>query len=90
MGVKHPSEPLTMDCSSPSGATRSYETLYQSTGIHHDDRDHMITLELFTKFFYVLGFDLTHDREVDEEHICFSRQGNCVQRHSVQSRFLNH
>ena len=34
-GVQNPSEPLTMDCSSPFGATRAYETLFSSTGIHH-------------------------------------------------------
>ena len=53
-GVQHPSEPLTMDSSSPFGATRAYETLFSSTGIHHDDRAHMITLEMFTKGFYIL------------------------------------
>jgi len=75
-GVQHPSEPLTMDCSSPFGATRAYETLFSSTGIHHDDRAHMITLEMFTKGFYILGFDLTPDRVADEEHISLPRQGN--------------
>jgi hypothetical protein len=63
--VQHPSEPLIMDCSSPFGATREYETIFSSTGIHHDDRAHMITLEMFTKCFYILGFDLTPDREAD-------------------------
>jgi hypothetical protein len=28
-GVQHPSEPLTMECSSPFRATRAYETLFQ-------------------------------------------------------------
>jgi len=75
-GVQRPSEPLTMDCFSPFGATRAYETLFSSTGIHHDDRAHMITLEIFTKGFYILGFDLTPDREADGEHISLPRQGN--------------
>jgi hypothetical protein len=35
----------------------------------------MITLEMFTKVFYVLGFDLTPDREPDEEHISLPLQG---------------
>jgi hypothetical protein len=48
-GVQHPSEPLTMDCSSPFGATTAYETLF--SGIHHDDRADMITPEMFTKSF---------------------------------------
>ena len=52
-GVQHPSQALTMDFSSPFGATRAYETLFLSTGIHYDDRAHMITLEMFTKCLYV-------------------------------------
>jgi len=50
-GVQHPSEPLTMDCSSPLGATRAYETFFSSTDIHHDDRAYMITLEMLNKGF---------------------------------------
>jgi len=69
-GVQHPAEPLTMDCSSFC-TTKIYET-FSSTGLHHDDRVHMITLEMFTKDFYVLGFDLTPDREADEEHMSTS------------------
>jgi hypothetical protein len=82
-GVQHPMEPLTMDCSSPFGATRAYETPFSSTGIHHDDRAHMITLEMFTKGFYVLGFVLTPVREGDEEHISLPRQGNV----RIEARF---
>src|SRR5215469_424527 len=84
-GVQYPAEPLTMDCSSPFGATRAYETLFSSTGIHHDDRAHMISLEMFTKGFYVLGFDLTPDKEADEEHISLPRQGNV----RIEARFKN-
>jgi hypothetical protein len=65
-----------MNCSSPFGATRAYKTLFSSTGIHHDDRAHMITLEMFTKGFYILEFDLTPDREADDEHISLPRRGN--------------
>jgi len=43
-GVPHPADSLTMDCYSPFGATRAYETLFSSTGIHHDDHAHMITM----------------------------------------------
>jgi hypothetical protein len=52
-GVQDCSEHLTMNCSSPFGATRAYETLFSSTGIHHDDRAHMITLQMFTMGFYI-------------------------------------
>ena len=61
-GVQQPSEPLKMNCSSPFGAIRAYETLFSSTGFHHDDRAHMITFEVFIKGFYLLDFDLTPDR----------------------------
>ena len=43
----------------------------------------MITLEIFTKGFYVLGFDLTPDSEADEEHINLRRQGNV----GIKARF---
>jgi len=36
----------------------------------------MITLEMFTKGFYVLGFDLTPDREADEDLISLPLQAN--------------
>jgi len=32
-------------------------------------------MEMFTNNFYVLGFDLTPDREDDEYHINLPRQG---------------
>jgi len=43
----------------------------------------MITLEMFTKCFYVLGFDLTPDREDDEEHITLLRIENV----RIEARF---
>ena len=36
----------------------------------------MISMEMFTYGFYVLGFDLTPDLEADEECISLPRQGN--------------
>ena len=36
----------------------------------------MITLEIFSKVFYILGVDLTPGREANEEHISLPRQGN--------------
>ena len=61
-GVQIPSELRIMEGSSPFEATRAYETSFSGTGIHHDDRPHMITLKMFTKCFYVLGFDLRPNR----------------------------
>jgi len=42
---------------------------YSSTGIHYNDPAYMITLEMFSRAFYILGVDLTPDKEADEEHI---------------------
>jgi len=85
-GVQNPSEPLAIDSSSTVRATRAYKTHFSSTGSHHDDRVHMITLEMFTKGFYVLGFHLTPDREADEGHITLTRQGNVC----TEARFKKH
>ncbi len=43
----------------------------------------MITLQMFTMVFYVLGFDLTPHREADEEHISVPCQGNV----RIEARF---
>ena len=86
-GIQLSSEILTMDCSSPFRATRAYETLFSSTGIHHDDRAHVITLEMFTKGFYILGFDLTPDREADEKHVNVNKMYEL--RHGSINRYLN-
>jgi hypothetical protein len=67
-----------MDCSLPFEDTRAYDTILLNTGIHHDYHAHMITLQMFTKGFYILGFDLTPDREADEEHIRLPCQGNVL------------
>ena len=79
--VQQRSETLKIDCSSPFATTRACE-LFSSTAIHHDDRAHMITMELFTKCFYVLGFDLTTYREADEEHKC-AASGNYAYRSTL-------
>jgi len=59
---------------------------FSSTGNHHEDRARVITLEMFTTIFYVLGFDLTPEREAGEEHISLPRQGNV----RIEARFKNH
>ena len=82
-GVQYPSEPLTMYCSSPVGTNRGYESLFLSTFIRHDDRAHMITLNMFTKGFYILDFDPSSDREADVEDISLPRQGNV----RIEARF---
>jgi hypothetical protein len=38
---------------------------------------------MFTEGFYILGFDLTVDKEADEEHISLPRQGNV----RIEARF---
>ena len=48
----------------------------------------MISLEMFTKGFYVLGFDLTPDREADEEHVCLIKE-MCALRHALKNHYQN-
>jgi len=46
----------------------------------------MITLEMFTNCFYILGSDLTHDIDADEQHISLPHQGNV----HIEALFKNH
>lgn len=39
--------------------TRAYHTLFSGTGIHHKDRGHQITKDLFKSGYFLLAFDLT-------------------------------
>ena len=61
-GVQLPSVALNIDQSSPFWATMAEEKLFSSSGINRDGPAHMITMEVFTKCFYILGFDLPPDR----------------------------
>jgi hypothetical protein len=61
-----------MNHPSPFGVTRAKDKLLSNTGIHHNHHSHKITMELFTKGFYRVGFDLSTDREDDEEHVNLS------------------
>jgi len=85
-GVQHPSKPLTMDCSSPFRANRAHETLFSSSDIHHDDLAHMITLEMFNKGYYILGFDRTPDKEVGRSAYKPARHRNV----RIDARFKKH
>jgi len=50
---------------------------------HHDDRAHMITIEMFTKVFYILGCDLTPFREAGKHHVSI----RCSQKLCIVARF---
>jgi hypothetical protein len=78
-GIQYPTKPLSSVC----GAIRAYETLFSATGIHHDDRSHMITTDMFHHGYFLLGFDLTPDKSADESHISLPRQGNV----RIEARF---
>ena len=44
----------------------------------------MITMDMFIKGFYILGFDLTPDKEADKgRHVSLPRQGNL----RIEARF---
>ena len=44
----------------------------------------MITMEMFTKGFYLLGFCLTPNSDAHEEHITLPRKEMCVSRHALK------
>ena len=45
----------------------------------------MIIMEMSTKHFYILGFDLTPDREADEQHVSLTLQRNCLSGHTIKT-----
>jgi hypothetical protein len=71
----------------PLGLQGINKTLFSCTGIHHDDRAYMITLEMFTNGFYILGFEITPER--DEDHICLPCQGNVRTEAYLKNRHPN-
>jgi hypothetical protein len=47
----------------------------------------MIILEMFTKNFYKIGFELSPGREADEEHISLHVREMCALRHVSKNRY---
>jgi hypothetical protein len=43
-------------------------------------------MELFTKGFYIVGFDLTPDRENNKQHVSLARQ----EKERIMARFTKH
>jgi len=61
-GVPVPNSPIETNFSSNNFYnSRAYLTLFSGTGIHHSDRGHQITKEMFTKGCTILAFDLSAD-----------------------------
>lgn len=61
-GVQHPAQPIEFNYSNGGIlSTRGYQTLFKGTGIHHFDKGHQITKELFDSGYFLLAFDLTPD-----------------------------
>jgi hypothetical protein len=62
--VQYHSEALMVDISSISEVTRAYEKIFSGTGIHHDDRSHMITLDMFFRDQVLWGDSLSNSAYV--------------------------
>ena len=61
-GVQFPAQPIEFNYNNGGIlSTRGYQTLFKGTGIHHFDKGHQITKELFDSGYFLLAFDLTPD-----------------------------
>ena len=52
---------------------------------HHDDRAHMITLQMFIRSYYILGSDITPNMQSDEEHISLPVREICALWHNSKT-----
>lgn len=66
-----------------SQCTRAYHTLFTGTGIHHKDRGHQITKDLFQKGYFLLAFDLTPSGLGHANCVELNNQGNI----RIEARF---
>ncbi|XP_055377145.1 uncharacterized protein F54H12.2-like [Condylostylus longicornis] len=61
-GAPVPNSPIETSFSTHNFCnSRAYLTLFSGTGIHHSDKGHQISKELFTKGYTILAFDLSPD-----------------------------
>ena len=82
-GVQYPPETLTMNTPSPFGTTRAYKnTLFEYRHTSRGPCSYDYPRNVYQGY-YILGFDLTTDREADEKHISLPRQGNV----RIEARF---
>lgn len=78
-GVQFPAQPIEFSYNSDGViSTRGYQTLFKGTGIHHFDKGHQITKELFDNGYFLLAFDLTPD------HSNNSHCGNLINQGSIR------
>ena len=64
------------NCPSPFEIAMANDKQFSSTGINHDDGAPMITMKLFTKGFYIVGFNFTPDRGNNKQHVSLPCQEN--------------
>lgn len=76
-GRQVPNKPLKFSFNSEDGnlTSRGYNTLFKGTGIHHFDRGHMISKELYDSSYFMLAFDLTPDHSHNSDCINPLQQG---------------
>jgi len=61
-GVPTPNSAIETSFTSNNNCnSRAYLTLFSGTGIHHSDKGHQISKELFSKGYTILAFDLSPD-----------------------------
>jgi hypothetical protein len=70
------SEGLPLDMGHEKTSVLAYNILFEKSGIHHSNAGLLVTNRMFLAGYFMLLFDLTHDRAASEGHISLTGQGN--------------
>lgn len=68
-------DPIRVKFDNMNMITAGYQTLFSGLGIHHQDRGHLITKDMFFHGYCLLAFDLTSDGSATESHSSVTRYG---------------
>jgi hypothetical protein len=73
-----PSEGLPLEMSRKKTSVLAYNTIFEGSGILHSNSGLQVTHRIFIAGYFMLLFDLTHDRAACERHISLPDQGNII------------
>jgi len=75
-GKQYPNEVLSLGMDHEKTSVMVYRTLFEGSGIHHSNAGYQITHDMFIHGYFMLLFDLTHDRGASEGHTSHPEHGN--------------
>ena len=67
-GKQVPTEGLSLGMDKEKSSVMGYRTLFEVSGIHHSNSGLQITHDMYINGYFMLLFDLTHDRVASEGH----------------------